>query len=144
MIAPRNPLQPDHIDRRLARLEQAVQSLTDSVHQALRAAPTASSRRDGFDRPNEPDRIVSTAKNRSEPGLYIGQSHSFSFLKETPAIIEEATPQHPSTAARESAHSELQNLSTALTEAQVDQKAGEGDMAFYVPSRPVGYRLISR
>ncbi|OJJ42317.1 hypothetical protein ASPZODRAFT_137339 [Penicilliopsis zonata CBS 506.65] len=77
--------------------------------------------------------IVAQSK---ESNLYIGPSHSFSFLRDT-AGMEGML----STANRQ-AHSELRPLSSILTTAEVHPPSETGT-SFHVPSRLVGYRWVS-
>ncbi|PWY88274.1 hypothetical protein BO70DRAFT_419955 [Aspergillus heteromorphus CBS 117.55] len=84
-----------------------------------------------------------TAAESNKDSLYIAPSHSFSFLSDTSVNIE-AVPGSLSEASRQNAYSELQYLSKSLTTARVDRHPSEDMNTFYVPSRAMGYRLLSQ
>lgn len=132
-----------NVEDRLQQLEQTVQQLTNSVDRVLRTIlPESQRQRNGlrllsFHRSHATEQICSDSE------LYIGPSHSFSFLKEAPANIE-AISQPRSNATRQDAYSELSYISNSLTTAQINQKVGGDEMTFYIPSKAAGYRMISR
>ncbi|KAJ5297882.1 Transcription factor [Penicillium antarcticum] len=127
---------------RLQRLENTVQQLANSVDQALQAIRPISSDKGSRKRPSSTQDPISQ-NNISDSKLYIGPSHSFSFLKEASANID-AIAQPAGDDTRQSAHSELQYLSNSLTTARVEQQKKEDSNSFFIPSRAIGYRLISQ
>ncbi|OGM43835.1 hypothetical protein ABOM_007590 [Aspergillus bombycis] len=141
--SPRRPEAHATLETRLRHLELTVQRLTNSVDHALQVILSAPPRSTNDQRPTEPSHSVAAATNDSNSDLYIGPSHSFTFLRETPANID-AIPRPSCDETRQSAHSELQYLSNSLGSAQVDQGVTEDPLHFYIPSRPVGYHLISK
>ncbi|KNG89742.1 hypothetical protein ANOM_001973 [Aspergillus nomiae NRRL 13137] len=139
----RVPKEHTTIETRLRHLELTVQRLTNSVDHALQTILSVPPRPINAQKPAEPSHSVAVAANDSNSDLYIGPSHSFTFLQETPANID-AIRRPSCHETRQSARSELQYLSNSLGSAQVAQGTMEDTMSFYVPSRPVGYRLISK
>ncbi|PTU20328.1 hypothetical protein P175DRAFT_0510242 [Aspergillus ochraceoroseus IBT 24754] len=131
------------IENRLQHLEKTVQQLAHSVNCALQDISPASSTTGRNQQSNLALQPVRVESNPAGSRLYLGQSHSFSFLRETPANIE-ASRHQPGNVTRQNAYSGLQDLSNSLTTSQVDLRGGESNAGFYVPSRPAGYQLISK
>ncbi|KAJ9273174.1 transcriptional regulator family: Fungal Specific TF [Paecilomyces variotii] len=132
-------LQMDgNIGQRLQRVENAIQQLNISINQILRVvAPHIQERqRQG------PTSTIPGPKSDPSPGLFVGPSHAFSFLRETSATIEAISKSQSSV--HQEAHSELQYLSNTLTRAEIDQGMREEASGFYVPTERVGYSLIGR
>ncbi|KAJ5827562.1 Transcription factor [Penicillium robsamsonii] len=141
-MQPKELAVKDAIESRLKRLEDTVQQLTDSVNQALQTiTPTPPQTNTRISsRTGHP---IATEKSGFKSGLYVGPSHSFSFLKEASANID-AIRQSSGHATGQNAHSELQYLSGRLTATEVEQSVANDSTTFYIPSRAIGYRLISR
>jgi hypothetical protein len=130
-----------NIEDRLQRLEQTVRSLSSSIDQVLQTISAASSSRDETRGPDPNNCPMATGNNRPTAQLYIGPSHSFSFLEETASSMKTIRrPPHDTTL--QNAISELGHLSSRLTRAHVENST-EGLSTFYVPSRAAGYGLIS-
>lgn len=128
------------IESRLERLERIIQSLTSSVEEALRVLSVAAPRRDLSKIPITSNQTIANEADRSDSELYIGPSHSFSFLQEAPAGIERLARQGVEDS-RQCAISEIHNMSSSLTSARIGNptKASTG---FHVPSRSAGYALL--
>ncbi|PYI00082.1 hypothetical protein BO71DRAFT_312305 [Aspergillus ellipticus CBS 707.79] len=139
----RSPEKDKSIVDRLQRLEETVQSLSNSVERALRTIGQVSHGKDNPEKPTAPNSTVPKESTRTDSGLFIAPSHSFSFLKDTSATME-ANLQSSNDASHQSAFSGLEYLSTRLTTAQVDQQPTENMTTFYVPSRALGYRSMSQ
>ncbi|KAE8414804.1 fungal-specific transcription factor domain-containing protein [Aspergillus pseudocaelatus] len=139
----RVPEAHSDIEARLRQLEVTVQRLTNSVDRALQTILSAPPKPTDTARLTRHCQSVTNTESGSSSDLYIGSSHSFSFLQETPANIDEM-PQSSCDETRQSAYLELQYLSDRLATGRVNQSGVEDTTHFYVPSRPVGYRLISR
>ncbi|KAB8277275.1 fungal-specific transcription factor domain-containing protein [Aspergillus minisclerotigenes] len=131
------------IEARLRDLEFTVQRLTNSVDRALQTILSAPPKPADPQILTGPSQSASASVNVSNSDLYIGSSHSFSFLRETPAKID-AIPRLSSDETRQSAYSELRYLSDRLATGQMNQNDMGDTPHFYVPSRPAGYRLISK
>lgn len=131
-------LQSDNIDLRLQRVEDAIQKLANSVDQIVNVvAPNIQEiQKQGL------DQMVVRRRIDSDPERFVGPSHAFSFLKETPATIEAIAKSQNS--AHHRAHSELQYLSNTLTRAEINQRTWGQASGFYVPTERVGYSLIGR
>lgn len=133
-----------NIEQRLHNIERAVQQLTESVGQVLEAVASKKGPGNTF-----PDvSIDKAAENHSEkddqvPDLFVGPSHSFSFLKDTPARID-AVSRTSTPLMHQGARSELQFLSTSLTTATVNTKIVDEEARFYTPSKAMGYQIIGR
>ncbi|GFF58156.1 uncharacterized transcriptional regulatory protein C11D3.07c [Aspergillus udagawae] len=131
-----------NIEDRLQRLEQTVRSLSSSIDQVLQTLSAASSSRDETRGPDPNNCPMAIGNNRPTAQLYIGPSHSFSFLEETASSMKTIRrPPHDTTL--QNAISELGHLSSRLTTAHVENST-EGLSTFYVPSRAAGYGLISK
>lgn len=128
------------IESRLEHLERTVQSLASSVDEALHVLSATPSQRDLTKPPNIPNHNIARGENKSNSQLYIGPSHSFSFLQEAPADIERL-PRQGLKDTRQGAISEIRSMSSSLTTAKVGNPMGS-PTTFYVPSRPVGYALL--
>lgn len=128
------------IESRLERLERTVQSLASSVDEALHVLSATPSQRDLTQNPNISNHNITSGKNKSNSELYIGPSHSFSFLQEAPADIERL-PRQGLKDSHQGAISEIRSMSSSLTTARVWNPMGS-PTNFYVPSRPAGYALL--
>ncbi|KZL67587.1 fungal specific transcription factor domain-containing protein [Colletotrichum tofieldiae] len=135
-------VNPSKIEQRLQRIESILKELSETVEKALEAAtakPVLCN--DGL-----PCRETQTSNNNALrvdplPGLFVGPSNSFSFLKEASNNIKAAS-QTSTTFPYQKARSELQYLSTSLTTATVNME-GIGEMTrFYIPPKAVGYQLM--
>ncbi|KAH8690734.1 hypothetical protein BGW36DRAFT_389237 [Talaromyces proteolyticus] len=136
--------EKNDIEDRLQSLEQTIQQLTSSVERALQnIAPDYPRTEDSPDL-RLSRRVARSEKECPDSRLYIGSSHSFSFLKDTSTNLE--IFQQPSNEnARRNACSELQYLNTTLTTAQIHRNiVGDTSTSYYVPSRAAGYRLIGQ
>jgi hypothetical protein len=142
--AAQGAVQLSGVEGRLQHLEYAVKTLADSVERALEAISVAYPRGGDVLRPSSPTRGGARSKDVSNRELYVGPSHSFSFLNDVPFVIDRVVPTPASALARDSAHSEIQRLSSTLTIAQEAPQTREGAMEFRVPSKAAGYRMISR
>ncbi|OQE10701.1 hypothetical protein PENFLA_c081G08660 [Penicillium flavigenum] len=130
------------VESRLGRLEHAVRQLTDSVNRALQTITSASPQTDtGMSSPV--CRTIPTKNVASESRLHTDLSHSCSFLDEASANID-AIRQSPGNTTSQNAQSELQYLSGRLTTTEVEQRIAQDSATFYIPSKAIGYRLISR
>ncbi|CCF45963.1 hypothetical protein CH063_03743 [Colletotrichum higginsianum] len=130
------------IEQRLQNIEVALQKLTETVEKALGVAiprQTPESTEHACSRTQTSDRYGE--KEEQAPGLFIGPSNSFSFLKEASDSVRAAT-RSSSPLSHPNAQSELQFLSTSLTTATTNTE-NVGDMTqFYIPSKAAGYRII--
>jgi hypothetical protein len=70
--------------------------------------------------------------------LDVGDSHSFSFLKDASGSISVSVPD--SDPLHREARNEMQYLSNSITTAVVAKAAAETD--FYIPPRAEGYHLV--
>ncbi|KAJ5611392.1 hypothetical protein N7510_008111, partial [Penicillium lagena] len=129
------------IEHRLKCLERTVQSLAVSLEEVLHGL-SALPRRDLSKIPNISNQKITSGENRSNSQLYIAPSHSFSFLQEAPEGIERL-PRQGFEENRQSAMSEIRNLSFSLTAARVGNSM-ESSTTFHVPSRPAGYSLLGK
>ncbi|KAM0203348.1 hypothetical protein ACHAQD_010860 [Fusarium lateritium] len=87
----------------------------------------------------EKSRSMIPPKDEPVTSLTLGESHSFSFLKDASAIVgisSDSDSLHPE------ARNELQYLSNSLTTAVVDKALTK--TAYYVPPKAEGYHLIGR
>ncbi|KAF4456491.1 hypothetical protein F53441_1395 [Fusarium austroafricanum] len=127
----------DGIHQRLEKVENAVQALTDTVNRALEAMNQAAA----TPRDNVPsvDKVHTIDKTDQAPKLFVGNSNSFSFVKDTSASIG---PSPQDSSLHQHAMNELQYLSTSLTTAVTDRQRSKS--SFYIPSRAEGYQLIGR
>lgn len=130
------------IESRLERLEGIIKSLTSSVDETLLALSATPSRRDLNKLPIESNQIIVSEADRPDPELFIGPSHAFSFFQEAPAGIERLPPQGVEDS-RQSVISEIQNMSSSLTSAKMANPMKDTTTNFHVPSRSVGYALLS-
>ncbi|KAJ5805700.1 uncharacterized protein N7503_003302 [Penicillium pulvis] len=130
------------IDTRLERLEGTINSLTRSVDEALLTLSATPSRRDLSKLPIAPNQTIVNGADRSNPELYIGPSHSFSFLQEAPAGIERLPPQGVEDS-RQDVISEIHNMSSNLTSAKLPVSKKDS-ISFHIPSKSVGYALLSK
>lgn len=135
----RDPAVEIDVEGRLDRLEYAVRQLTDSVNQALQTITSASQTDTGI---SIPSCTIATKKVAPESRLHTDLSHSCSFLDEASANID-AIRQSPGNTTSQTANSELQYLSSRLTTTQVEQQISQDSATFYIPSKAIGYRLIS-
>lgn len=129
------------IGSRLERLEGIVNSLARSVDEALLALSTAPLRRDSNKIPITFNQGIPNEADRSDPELYIGPSHSFSFLREAPAGVERLPP-HDVEDSRQDVISQIHNMSTSLASAKMANSLNDSTV-FHIPSRSVGYALLS-
>ncbi|KAJ5769064.1 hypothetical protein N7520_003623, partial [Penicillium odoratum] len=129
------------IESRLESLECTVKSLTRSIDGALHVLSAASSRKDINKISVAPNQATSNEADRSDSELYIGPSHSFSFLQEAPAGIKRLPPQGVEDS-RQDVISEIHNMSSSLTSARMANPIIE-PKSFHIPSRSVGYALLS-
>lgn len=141
MIEASNKDTRTSIESRLERLEGTINSLTRSVDEALLALSAVPSRRDLNKLPITSNQTNVNGADRSDPELYIGPSHSFSFLQEAPAGIKRLPPQGVGDS-RQEVISEIHNMSSCLTSAKLPISMKDST-SFYIPSRSVGYALLS-
>ncbi|KAK7458515.1 hypothetical protein Landi51_01338 [Colletotrichum acutatum] len=132
------------VESRLCRIEHKLDRLSSLVENAvLRAASE-----------KESESVAHTVSRANQansqtdprvPKLFIGESHSFSFVKEATENIR-STPGIPGPSSQQEtdAQSELQFLSTSLTTATVEPGHNAHMSGFYVPSRAIGYKLIGK
>ncbi|KAF4960809.1 hypothetical protein FSARC_10361 [Fusarium sarcochroum] len=129
----------ENIDQRLKNVEDSIQALTNTVIKVLEAVnainPTQNS---SAGEKHRNTRDVSTDKIDQGPNLFLGNSHSFSFLKDTSAHINSAGL--ASTSVQQHAVDELQYLSNSLTTAVLDKE--QINNGFHIPSKAEGYKLI--
>ncbi|KAJ5118818.1 hypothetical protein N7448_010525, partial [Penicillium atrosanguineum] len=130
------------IEDRLDRLECIVKSLNSSVDEALRNLSAVPQRRGSNQTLNTSNLTGPSEEVQSNPQLYIGPSHSFSFLQEAPAGIECLSRQELRNT-REGAISEIKNMSSSITTARIENPVGLSTN-FHVPSRSAGYALLSK
>ncbi|KAJ5623059.1 hypothetical protein N7490_011664 [Penicillium lividum] len=130
------------IESRLESLECAVKSLTRSIDGALHVLSAASSPKDLNKISVGPNQAIANEADRSGSELYIGSSHSFSFLQEAPAGIKRLSPQGVEDS-RQDVISEIHNMSSSLTSARMPNPINE-PKSFHIPSRSVGYALLSK
>ncbi|KAF3808274.1 hypothetical protein GCG54_00006893 [Colletotrichum gloeosporioides] len=137
------------LEQRLQNIERSILNLTKSVEQVLSAVSpqdstntVSSSISESATMTGKVDQVTASLNEAQVPNLFLGPSHSFSFLKETPTHID-AVSKSPSTLAHHNAYSELRYLSNTLTTATVspDTTAMKG---FHVPPKSVGYQLIGQ
>ena len=133
----------ESVERRLDRIELAVQSLTSSVNQVLdtvKSARTATY-------PRGDAHYATSRSGVKEPQLFIGPSHSFSIVRDALSNVEGLGSSSTSITEHQNAREGLNDLSTAIATAAVDaQEPEEADsaMGFYVPTKQAGYGFISR
>lgn len=121
------------IESRIDSLERTVQFLAKSIDEALTAFSTSQQR--NF---NERSHEKSTSEeNASDSQLYIGPSHSFSFLREAPVGIQHVNQQ----GLEERAITEIRDMSSSLSTAPA-RYSMENSTPFHVPPRAVGYILL--
>jgi hypothetical protein len=138
---PSNGEATSGFESRLERLEHTVKSLTSSVDEALCVLSVETPRRDLTKLTNTSVHKIADEGDRPRSHLYVGPSHSFSFLQETPAGIERL-PRQEFEESRQGAIFEIDNMSSGLTTAQI-RNTVESSAKFHVPSRSVGYALLS-
>ncbi|KAK1763066.1 fungal-specific transcription factor domain-protein [Phialemonium atrogriseum] len=133
----------ESVERRLDRIELAVQSLTSSVNQVLgtvKSARTATY-------PRGDSHCATSSMGVKEPQLFIGPSHSFSIVRDALSNVEGLRNSSTSITEHQNAREDLNDLSTAIATAAVDvQGPEEADsaMGFHVPTKQAGYGFISR
>ncbi|KAK1563999.1 fungal-specific transcription factor domain-containing protein [Colletotrichum navitas] len=133
---------PSSIEQRLQSIESSLQKLTEAVERVLEATTAKSAPVNNETTP----RVTHTSdirapKDENTPGLFLGPSHSFSFLKDTSNNIEAAL-RTSTPFAYQHARSELQFLSTSLTTATVKTEVIGDNKGFFIPSKALGYQLI--
>ncbi|KAK2000821.1 hypothetical protein LX36DRAFT_698676 [Colletotrichum falcatum] len=139
---PPSAINPSSVEQRLQSIESKLQKLTDAVQRVLDATPV----KPGLGNNEATPRVarssdIRASKDERTPGLFLGPSHSFSFLKEASNNIEAASGAS-TPLAYQHARSELQFLSTSLTTAPVNAEGVGDDEGFFIPSKAVGYQLI--
>ncbi|KAK2013629.1 hypothetical protein LZ32DRAFT_557688 [Colletotrichum eremochloae] len=135
-------IHPSSIEQRLQSIESSLQKLTEAVERVLEA--TTAKPVPGHNETTP--RVARTSniralKDEGSPGLFVGPSHSFSFLKEASNNIEAAS-RASTPSAYQHARSELQFLSTSLTTATTKTEGVSHDEGFFIPSKALGYQLI--
>ncbi|KAK1676145.1 hypothetical protein BDP55DRAFT_693403 [Colletotrichum godetiae] len=118
---------------RLCSIERTLERLTALVENAVVQCSSEKEPRNGA-------QVLSRA-HQSE--LFVGASHSFSFVREATENVR-TTSGNPSRSSQQEtdAQSELQFLSTSLTTAAVEPVHNTHAAGFYIPSRATGYKLI--
>lgn len=130
------------IESRLCSIERTLERLASLVENAVvRGATEKESKVDAQIPPRTHE--CSNKSDARAPELFIGDSHSFSLVKEATANIR-TTPGIPGPPYQQEpdAQSELQFLSTSLTTAAVELGHNSPMTGFYVPSKALGYKLI--
>lgn len=127
--------EAEGIHSRLDKLEEAIQTLTDTVTKALDGmGEVASSHAGGKSKTNP----LTIHKDDAAANLVFGDSHSFSVLKDASASIRVSAPD--SGHLHREARDELQYLSNAITTTVVAKEVAKTN--FYIPHRAEGYHLI--
>ncbi|KAG7071366.1 Fungal specific transcription factor domain-containing protein, partial [Colletotrichum scovillei] len=132
------------VESRLCSIEHKLDRLTLLVEKAvLRAASEKESESDA-QTPSRANQASSQTDSRV-PKLFIGESHSFSFVREATGNLR-STPGIPGPSSQQEtdAQSELQFLSSSLTTATVEPGHNLHISGFHVPSRAIGYKLIGK
>lgn len=129
------------IKDRLERLENAVKTLNHSVDETLHNLSVAPQRRDSTKTRTTLRTALPSEEDKYDSPLYIGPSHSFSFLQEASAGLERL-PQQEAQDTRQGAISEVSNIASNLTTARIGNPVGLSSK-FHVPSRSVGYARLS-
>ncbi|KAK1458660.1 hypothetical protein CCUS01_09137 [Colletotrichum cuscutae] len=130
------------VESRLCSIEHKLERLASLVEKAvLRAASEKESESDA-QTPSRANQASSQTDSRI-PKLFIGESHSFSFVREATENLR-STPGIPGPSSRQEAdaQSELQFLSTSLTTATLEPGHNSHMSGLHVPSRAIGYKLI--
>jgi hypothetical protein len=119
----------------LDRVEKAIQTLTDTVTKALDGiGEVVSSHAGGKSKAQS----LAIYNDDSAANLVVGESHSFSFLKDASASICISAPD--SDPLHREARDELQYLSNAITTTVIAKAVTETN--FYIPPKAEGYHLI--
>ncbi|KAK1987780.1 hypothetical protein LZ30DRAFT_579566 [Colletotrichum cereale] len=137
-------VNPSSIEQRLQNIENSLQKLSEAVEKVLQATTAKPSPDNNGTTPivtQASDIHALKLKDERTPGLFVGPSHSFSFLKEASNNIETAS-QSSTPFAYQHARSELQFLSTSLTTATVNAEGVGDNEGFFIPSKASGYQLI--
>ncbi|KAK2041079.1 hypothetical protein LZ31DRAFT_586737 [Colletotrichum somersetense] len=133
---------PSSIEQRLQSIESSLQKLTEAVERVLEATSEKPFLGNNSTTPRTTHaNDIRASKDERTPGLFLGPSHSFSFLKEASNNIETAS-RASTPFAYQHAHSELQFLSSSLTTATVKTEGVGDDEGFFIPSKALGYQLI--
>jgi hypothetical protein len=123
----------------LDRVKKAIQTLTDTVTKALDGIGEVVSSHAG-----RKSKAQSLAIYNDDPAanLVVGDSHSFSFLKDASASIRVSAPDSDpdSDPLHREARDELQYLSNAITTTVIAKAVTETN--FYIPPKAEGYHLI--
>lgn len=141
MAEPSDKESETGIEDRLERLECTVKSLNSSIDEVLRLLSAAPQRRGSTQILNTSSLPNPDEEDQTNPQLYIGPSHSFSFLQEATAGIERL-PRQELKDTRQGVISEINNMSSGLTTARIGNPV-EKPANFHVPSRAAGYALLS-
>lgn len=128
-------------EARLDRIEGALQTLTSSVNEVLKTFSASRPRTDSARQAATTDPLDNNDARPSGSNIYIGPSHSFSFMQESPAP-NEAISHAALNPDGERAISEMRNLCSGLT--PENTRALRADPFKYdVPSRSAGYSLVA-
>lgn len=128
------------IEARLESLECTVKALASSVDEALRVFSAASPPGDLTKRHITSNQTITDEAETSNQELYIGPSHSFSFIQEAPANIAHLPRQGPEDI-RQGAISEIHNISSSLRSTRTGA-AAKNSTGYHVPLRSAGYVLL--
>jgi hypothetical protein len=123
------------IHDRLDRVEKTIQTLTGAVTKALDGMGEVMSNHTGG---KSKAHSLTIHKDDQAANLVVGDSHSFSFLKDASGSISVSAPD--SDPLHREARNEIQYLSNSITTAVVAKAAAETN--FYIPPRAEGYHLI--
>lgn len=144
---------PSSVDQRLSRVEKALETLSETINTSL--TRSVEEREGPETRSIKSDREATGSSRPQSGGLAVAEltlddSHSFAYLGEASRhleLIKNKSPQQPLTE-HQAASTALQDLSKSLTTVSLqppftDESPSVSPNSYYIPSRPVGYKLIS-
>lgn len=148
-LAASTPIQYSKgVDQRLSRVEKALETLSETINTSLNK--NADSETPSITTKSDHEAAQSYQPPADSPELTLDDSHSFAYLGEASRHLESIKSQsvHEQLAEHQAASTALQDLSKSLT--TIDLQPPYNDTASFelingysIPSKPIGYRLIS-
>lgn len=139
------------VDQRLSRVEKALETLSETINTSLNKnadseTPSTTTKSDNEAAPS----YQPPAEALNIPELALDDSHSFAYLGEASRHLESIKSKslHEQLAEHQAASTALHDLSKSLTTINLqppynDAASFEFVNGYSIPSKPIGYRLIS-
>jgi hypothetical protein len=139
------------VDQRLSRVEKALETLSETINTSLNKNADSQAPSLAIKSHHEPPTSYKPpAEALNSPELTLDDSHSFAYLGEASRHLEsiKSHTSHEQLAEHQAASTALQDLSEALTTINLqppfnDVASFEFIDGYSIPSKPIGYRLIS-